>query len=117
MLLQPHFKRQEDGIQYVLPVLLSEQVKAECVHSQEIAQAQPQLAQWLPNDLPYDLVNRFLQIGRLEVLEEGITLIRERLKLWLAPHLERSIDLNNLGWAVSIRFEQLGEYEDLDEAI
>ena len=78
---------------------------------------QPQLAQWLPDDLPYDLFQRFEQIGRLELLKEAITLNQERLKQWPVHHPKRSVDLYNLGWAVFRQFEQLGQHKDLDEAI
>ena len=78
---------------------------------------QPQLAQWLPNILPHDLFHRFEKIGRLELLEEAITLNRERLKLWPAHHPKQSVVLDNLGWALLKQFEQLGQHNDLDGAI
>ena len=77
----------------------------------------PQLAQWLPDNLPYDLCEQFDQIGRLELLKEAITLNQEWLKLWPANHPKRSVVLYNLGWAVYRRFKQLGQHNDLDEAI
>ena len=78
---------------------------------------QPQLAQWLSNWLPYDLVQRFRQIGRLEILEEAITLNREWLQILPATHPDQLIFLNHLGEALHLRFEQSGHYKDLEEAI
>ena len=78
---------------------------------------QPQLARWLPDNLPHDLRERFDQIGRLELLKEAITLNQERLKLWPANHPKRLVVLYDLGWALYRRFEQLGQHNDLDKAI
>ena len=62
--------------------------------------------------LRYDLSR-----GQVEDVNEAITLHREALRLFSAPHSDRSSSLNNLATALHARFEKTGQIKDVDEAI
>ena len=63
------------------------------------------------------LFARYMQLGNMENLEEGITYYREALSLRPPGHLDRSTSLNSLATAVLTRYEQCGRMEDLEEVI
>jgi len=51
----------------------------------------------------------------MEDLEDLITYYHEALALCPPGHVHRSSSLNNLGNAVSARYQQLGRIEDLEK--
>jgi tetratricopeptide (TPR) repeat protein len=69
------------------------------------------------NNLADALQTRFEQRGAPNDLDETISLHREALLLWPAPHPDRSTSLNNFANALQTCFKQRGAPNDLDEAI
>ncbi|KAL0575285.1 hypothetical protein V5O48_006686 [Marasmius crinis-equi] len=60
---------------------------------------------------------RYDQTGKIEDVEEEITLHKEALQLRPEGHSDRPKSLNNLAKIIRVRFEMLGRSEDLEEAI
>ena len=56
-------------------------------------------------------------IGSTEDIDEAILLYRQSVELQPGYHSDRSLSLNNLGVALSLRFTKSNRMEDLDEAL
>lgn len=64
-----------------------------------------------------ELLRQQDHLGKLEHIEQAISLQKEALALTPEGHPNRSMVLNALGWSFRMRFEHQGELKDINKAI